>query len=255
MHVLTHLFTAVAIAVAALPAAAQDASDTSSSAAIVLDKSKKKPNENWEKAVARFRSEETTAPRGGIVLLGDSITTRWPVDMYPGENVINRGIGGDHIGGWHYLGLIDRLDTSVSVLEPKQVYLMIGVNDMLDNGPPMENMKAAYALLLDELQKAAPEAEIIVQSILPVRKEKFDYMEDNIIELNQEIERLATARGMHYIDLHSRFEDENKDLRKELTNDGVHLTPRGYELWLDILAEEGLVDAEDTTSTLTSRQR
>lgn len=255
MHKMSRLFITTLFSILTLlPAYAQDTSATETSAAIIKDPAQKKPSDYWQNAVARFKSEETTAPKGGIVLLGDSITARWGTDNFPGEKVVNCGIGSDHIGGWKYFGLLDRLDSSVRALEPKQVFLMIGVNDMLENGPPMENMKAAYALLLDELQKAAPDAEIIVQSILPVRKEKFDYMENNIIELNKKIKRLAATRGMRYIDLHSEFEDENKDLKKELTNDGVHLTPEGYQLWLEILAAEGVLKSSDEETTRSIQQ-
>lgn len=217
---------------------------TSATAGLILDKAQKKPSPYWTTAVARFVSEETTAPRGGTVLLGDSITARWPAGMFPADKVINRGIGGDHIGGWNYLGLLDRLPTSVEVLKPRQVYLLIGVNDMLQGGPPMDNMVAAYGYLLDELHRVAPDARIIVQSLLPVSKPEFEYMHDPIIELNGHIAKLAAARGLRYVDLYSAFADDKGKLKPGLDVDGIHLSPKGYELWLDVLKREGLLPAD-----------
>lgn len=212
------------------------------SSVLILDPAMKKPGDYWQKAVARFRTLETTAPKQGIVLFGDSITARWPEGLFPGKDVNNRGIGGDHIGGWNYFGLLDRLDTSIAALQPRKIYLMIGVNDMLPGGPPMDNMITAYGYLLHELKELAPGAEVVVHSILPVSKPEFSYMHEPIKELNSYIKKLAAFRGMKYVDLYSRFADEQGLLKKELTNDGVHLTPAGYELWRKVLIEEGLAE-------------
>ena len=206
-----------------------------SSATLNLDASTKKPNEYWSKAVAKFKSEETSAPRHGVVLFGDSITARWPEGKFPAKNVINRGIGGDHIGGYKYFGLLDRMDTSIKNLQPARVYLLIGVNDMLPGGPPMANMKLAYNHLLDEIIKDAPGAEIYVQSILPVSKPEFEYMKKPIIQLNREIKKLADEKHLHFVDLYPHFVNDKEDLKPELTVDGVHLTPAGYDLWIKVL--------------------
>jgi len=216
---------------------------------LIMDASQKKPADWWQTAVTRFRSMETTAPKHGTVLLGDSITARWPADMFPGEKVINRGIGSDHIGGWKYFGIIDRLDTSVKALEPERVFLMIGVNDMLPGGAPMENMVEAYDYLLDQIKANAPEAEIVVQSILPVSKPDFHYMHEPIRQLNKEIQRMAAEKGMRFIDLHSRFKNEKGELKAELTKDGVHLTPEGYRLWLDVLLADGILKSDDESTS------
>lgn len=248
MKMFVRLLAASALCFSLSPVLAQDtppAGDVAgSSATLIMDASEKKPNESWQKIVAGFRAVETTTPKHGIVLLGDSITSRWPKGLFPGDNVINRGIGGDHIGGWKYFGLLDRMDTSIKALEPKRVYLMIGINDMLPGGAPMENMVAAYERLLDELKKDAPDAEIYVHSILPVSKPDFFYMKKPIVELNTHIKRLAAEKGLHFIDMYPHFVNEKEDLKPELTKDGVHLTPEGYDLWLKVLKENNALPPE-----------
>lgn len=247
------LALAVALCGSAPALAADVTSGTKDAEAAVLnfDRSTKKPSPYWSNAVAGFEAVETTAPRGATVLFGDSITARWPMDKFPANPVVNRGIGGDHIGGYKYFGLLDRMNTSIRALQPKRIFLMIGINDMLPQGPPMENMVAAYGYLLDHLKQDAPDAEVIVQSILPVNKPDFSYMHDPIIELNKHIKQMADERGLKYVDLYSHFADEKGEMKPELTNDGVHLTPAGYELWVKVLTDEGLV-AHDAATTATA---
>jgi len=231
------------------PAASATALAGKSTSTLIMDAARKKPADWWQTAVARFRSMETTAPKLGTVLLGDSITARWPAGMFPGEKVVNRGIGSDHIGGWKYFGIIDRLDTSVKALQPRRVFLMIGINDMLPGGAPMENMVEAYGYLLDQIKANAPDAEIIVQSILPVSKPDFHYMHEPIKQLNTEIQRMSSEKDMRFVDLYSRFKDDKGLLKAELSKDGVHLTPEGYRLWLDVLVAEGILTTDDKSTS------
>ena len=53
----------------------------------------------------------------------------------------------------------------------------------------------------------------------------------NILQLNEELRKLAQKYGDTYIDLVPVFQDEAGRLPQELTSDGLHLNERGYELW------------------------
>src|SRR5579864_8146786 len=65
---------------------------------------------------------------GRVVFLGDSITDHgaW-AEWFPELDAVNRGIGGDTVGG-----VINRLRTSVH--QPCAVSLMIGTNDLTGSG-------------------------------------------------------------------------------------------------------------------------
>ena len=43
--------------------------------------------------------------------------------------------------------------------------------------------------------------------------------------------------GLKYIDLYSLYEVEGK-LPDDITTDGLHLSPKGYEKWYEVLKEE-----------------
>ena len=62
---------------------------------------------------------------------------------------------------------------------------------------------------------------IYVQSILPVNKigvKRFKQVNQQSIEINEEF-----------------FIDTNAELDKQYTQDGIHLTGKGYLLWLEVI--------------------
>ena len=42
---------------------------------------------------------------------------------------------------------------------------------------------------------------------------------------------MAHQEGANYLNLQVVFSDTQGNLRRGLTTDGLHLSPRGYELW------------------------
>ncbi|MBN1475507.1 hypothetical protein JXA47_02020, partial [Candidatus Sumerlaeota bacterium] len=196
--------------------------------------------DHYADLLTRFIEELPTVEPGGVVFLGDSITEGFPLDeAFPGQNVINRGIGGDRIQG-----IIERLGVCVEALAPRRVHLMIGVNDLWwGNERRPEVLEVQYARLLDEIARRVPETELIVLSILPMG-DRADERNEIIRDMNARIRALAEARDLEYIDLHPLFAGEDGKMLPELTTDGVHLTLDGYEAWLEgILPTEDFLDA------------
>jgi lysophospholipase L1-like esterase len=189
----------------------------------------------WLKKVEEFRQDNKKQTPGGIVLLGDSITQRFPVkEMFPGMQVINRGIGGDKIGGGQYYGLIDRLDVSVYDLKPRKLFILIGINDILFAQTTRKNMKRHYYNLLATLKKNCTNCSIYVQTVLPVSG-KFAKFNPDVLKFNKIVKQAAEKSGFTCIDIHPDFMNEKGELRAEFTNDGLHLTPAGYAQWKKIL--------------------
>ena len=56
-----------------------------------------------------------------------------------------------------------------------------------------------------------------------------------IPQINALIEKLAREEGVTYIDLFSRFADGQGQMKREYTNDGLHLLGKGYMLWKEIV--------------------
>lgn len=163
-----------------------------------------------------------------IVMLGDSLTqnANWP-DYFPKSNIINLGVGGDTVSM-----VEERLEKATS-LKPKRIFLMVGINDLGSTYPP-QTVVEGHKRLWDQIQAQVPDTELIVLSILPVIEAKTSFRVSNksVVNINQQLARLAEKRGLKFVDLYSPMADNNGELKKELTRDGVHLTPVAYEIWV-----------------------
>lgn len=168
-----------------------------------------------------------TPPKNAIVFLGNSITERgaWG-ELLPGQPIVNRGIGGDNT-----FGVLARLE-GIAKAQPKKIFLLIGIND-LSRGLPKEVIINNYHRIIQYLTRHTPKTKIYIESVLPLnepmttpayRKNK----KDSILQLNIGIKQVAAQYHLPYINLHEIFADENGDLKKELTADGIHLKPAAY---------------------------
>lgn len=177
----------------------------------------------YERAVTNFAANPVA--NEDIVFLGDSITAAFPLNelQLPTEPK-NRGINGDTTRG-----VLRRLD-QVTAGQPRQIFLMIGTNDLIF-GRSKETVVATYAKILRRIQSESPATEVFVQSILP----QDERLAADIHYINQEIAVLAEEHGYVYIDLFPDFADEAGGLRPEFTDDGLHLVNTGYKQWQELI--------------------
>ncbi len=175
----------------------------------------------------------TLEPRWGrpIVFLGDSMTDNgsWR-KLFPKENVINMGIGGDTT-----LGVMNRLQQVVA-FHPKKIFLMVGTNDLCYNRSISDTL-VNYDTILAQLHKSLPGTQIYIESVLPFNDTIFPSRclrtNDNILTLNEGIQALAAKYHDPYLDITASFTNENGRLPAGLTVDGLHLNEAGYAIWHD----------------------
>ena len=164
-----------------------------------------------------------------VVFFGDSITfgADWQ-ELFPDINVVNRGISGDTT-----LGLLNRLDEVVE-LRPRQIFLMIGTNDLCF-GRPQEKILENYQLIIDRMRRGLPETPIYIQSVLPLNDKMFPTRglrnNKNISALNIELKKLAERNGLPYIDIAEKMTGADGRLAPEYTYDGLHLSEYAYQVW------------------------
>ena len=148
-------------------------------------------------------------------------------------NVLNRGIIGDVIEGIRL-----RVDPIVDG-HPKKIFLLSGVNDVSHN-LSADSIAAAMGELIDYIRTRSPQTRLYVQSMLPInnsfgRYKNLKDKEQVIRGANALVAAMAKDKGFTWIDLYTAVADKDGNLRKDLTNDGLHLLAPGYRIWADII--------------------
>ena len=183
-----------------------------------------------------------TALKGQIVFAGSSLMEQFPItemaQRLPHRPVVyNRGIGGDTIDGFSA-----RLNSAVIDLAPRKLFINIGTNDISAPDYVREKMLAKYRALLERIRAALPETKIIVMSYYPVnRTERFETTwfgfrtNQEIDAVNAELKLMAEDMSLDYINVTDCLKDENGDLIADVSVDGMHMLPEGYERVFDII--------------------
>ena len=166
-----------------------------------------------------------------IVFIGDSITEFWSEvcpAFFNGKPYINRGISGQTSPQ-----MLVRFRADVIALQPTIVVLLAGVNDIAGNtGPSTFEMITNNILSMVELAKAN-QIKVILCSVLPANNflwKTKTYPAEKIIKLNILLKKYAEENQIYYLDYCSAMADEQKGMRVELADDGLHPNKKGYEL-------------------------
>ena len=186
-----------------------------------------------------------------IVFLGNSITEgarSWNKRLNQ-KNIVNRGISGDITEG-----VLERLG-EIYYYKPLAVFILIGINDLFDtnieNGEMINPNYVANNILkiAKSIKAESTHTSIYIQTILPVNLDKYELVKNIKLErekdLNTQIEEtnsiLKTVElpvGIHIIDTHKEFLDNNNNLNETYSSDGVHLNEEGYKIWTSLLNEQ-----------------
>lgn len=172
-----------------------------------------------------------------IVFLGNSLTEagEWQ-ELFPDKHVVNRGISGDVT-----FGIYARLDEVVSS-KPEKIFLLSGVND-IKRGIPTDIIAASFQRILNYIKEKSPSTKIYLESTFPVNEGMLNASYSKVknslvIELNNRLKTIAEQSNVTFIDLHPLLSDENGQLKKDYTTDGIHIWPDTYIIWANYLKEK-----------------
>ena len=183
-----------------------------------------------------------------VYFMGDSITRRWGASdeqykelfanwsaNFKGWNAADFGWGGDKTQ--HMLWRLQ--NGELDGVNPKIIVLLAGTNNIGKAAPlgdadarTAEVVRGVTAVAAD-LRRRAPKATLVITGITP--------RDDNIAVMpivraaNREIAKLADGKAVRYINIDSQLADEAGNLRPGMANDGLHLTPKAYQIWADAL--------------------
>ena len=210
-----------------------------------------KYQQDWQKDFYHKKlSEFKVSPIGfnKIVFLGNSITQGLlrHTDKLSGNNIVNRGISGDHTDG-----VLARLEEIIHY-KPKAVFLLIGVNDLFEDNRSRPERTPEYVannifLISDIINKKSPNTKIFTQTIIPINNNQYltekpnieflhvDYSPSINEQINEVNKILKSNLSLNIIDLHSTFLNEDLQLNPKFSTDGVHLNDLGYQNWIDII--------------------
>ena len=136
----------------------------------------------------------------------------------------------------------------------RKIYLSVGVNEL--GVPDTKDYYKEYRRVIRKINKLQPDAIIYIQGIMHVSEDmsRTDPVYNNtaIVQRNQAIATLANGRNIFYIDMNSVLCDEDGNLKKELTGDGIHLKASACGLWHTFLRKNAIVLPEAKESKKSS---
>lgn len=183
---------------------------------------------------------EITNPN--IVMLGDSITDFYDLDKYYGsdELMVNSGINGNKTQD-----VINDIKDRVYAYNPSEIFLLLGVNDILYNDASPENVISQIDEIVCDIQDKLPNTKIYIESIYPVNDEWKNNHDDRvktagevnitIAETNKLLKDYCSNNDIKYINVYSALVLEDGSLNSEYSDDGLHPNDNGYEVITKIL--------------------
>lgn len=178
---------------------------------------------------------EEYALQNQTILLGDSITDFFNYFElfydYSKQNntlVYNRGISGDTTDR-----LLERLNDNVLNINPKNIVLLIGTND-IGRGIPLSMSVENVSKIIEITKEKCPDVNFILQAVYPINRgmrDRFEKRSNDKIELmNKEFIKLSEKYNCVWLDITDKLKDETGNLKKEYTFDGLHINVKAYKI-------------------------
>ena len=167
------------------------------------------------------------------VIAGDSITEICNMDLYReyekrnSVEVYNRGISGDTSDR-----LLERLQSNVLCLMPKNIVYLIGTND-ITLGADENYVFGNIEEIICKTRDFCPDAKIILLKVFPVynKNRHFEKKKNAIIKrLNDKLDILEKRYGITILDLTEKLSDSRGVLNCKYTYDGLHPNVFGFEI-------------------------
>jgi lysophospholipase L1-like esterase len=193
--------------------------------------------------LAKYRDDDAKLglPAKGearVVFLGDSITEFWSLpESFPGKPYVNRGISGQTTPQ-----MVLRFRQDVIALRPEVVVILAGTNDIAENTGPITigAIEDNLASMVDLAKRNG--IRVVLSALVPALK--YPWRPDlapveKIHSLNDWMKDYAAKEGLLFLDYHSAMANEQRGLKAELSEDGVHPNKAGYAVMAP-LAEKAI---------------
>ena len=106
----------------------------------------------------------------------------------------------------------------------------------MSHGHSVATLAERYVRLVKKIREQSPDTRLYIQSVMPIDNDYRRYKglfgkEKTIRDFNVRIKEIAAGNGAEYIDLWPTLAGADGKLKKEYTNDGLHLNGAGYRAW------------------------
>jgi lysophospholipase L1-like esterase len=207
---------------------------------IALSKEATAPAATKATGPARFETEiaafekwdhQNAVPQNCILFVGSSTMRLWQTaDSFPDLPLINRGFGGSTIPDVNYFA-----DRIVFKYKPRTIVFYAGDNDIAGGHSP-DKVFADYETFAKSVHERLPDTKLIYLAIKPSPLRWKMWPQSQTV--NARVKELI-AKNEHdiYVDTAAPILGDDGQPRKELfRDDGLHMNPKGYEAWNNILA-------------------
>lgn len=199
---------------------------------------------------SHYTAANKTAKKNQIVFVGSSLMEIFPIEKFQVEEnlglpltIYNRGVRATTTRD-----VLTHSDTLIFDLKPRKIFINIGTNDIGFGLSETETL-TNYRQLLTKIKEQLPETQVYVMKFYPINAvdefidprsgEKGHYSDkrtnQNLQAMSDQLGQLAETFGYSYIDVNEQLADSDGNLRKELSFDGAHLLPAGYQIVLQNL--------------------
>lgn len=190
----------------------------------------------WPDYWQKHKAFVARAKEGGIdfLFLGDSITRRWDADVwskYHGAlRAANFGIDGDRTEL-----LLWRLQHGeLEGIAPKGVVLLIGVNNLIRGRDTPNETAQGVAAVVRLLRQKLPKAKLLLLGVFPFGPA--DGPNRALVkQVNASLAQLDDGKAIRFLDIGHKFLEADGTISTDLMHDGLHLAPKGYEIWAEAI--------------------
>lgn len=183
--------------------------------------------DKWSKEMAAFEQQDRADPAiGGVVFVGSSSIRLWDLaKSFPGLPALNRGFGGSEIPD-----SVNHVDLLVIKHKPRVVVFYAGDNDIA-NGRTPQQVFDDYKTFVSRIQKALPATKIAFIAIKPSIQRWA--LVDKVRAANALVRADAQRdERLGFVDVDGPMLGWDEKPRQDLfVADGLHMTPKGYEVW------------------------
>lgn len=187
----------------------------------------------WESDIRAFEMADSAQrpPAHGVLFVGSSSIRLWETlaSDFPGLPVFSRGFGGSQLHD-----VVHFAKRIVLPYAPRTVVVYAGDNDLAEGRTP-EQVAGDFKRLARAVHRSLPRTRIVFISVKPSLA-RWSIV-DRMRRTNTLVRRYARSdKRIAYADVFTPMLGRDGKPRPELlAEDGLHMTPAGYQLWTSVV--------------------